>query len=383
MFYVYLFKNLLDKSILFEIMELFPCRNVGLFIMISSTPSRSKAFFIALTAAVLGLTACAKQVQTNSTAQPIAISQSGDGTILIDGSSTVFPITAEIAKQFNQTNTEAIRADVGTSGTTGGFRKFCAGQTDINDASRPITQEEMKACDRAGIRYYELPIAFDALTVVVNPQNTWAKEITVAELKKIWEPSAQGKIKSWKQVRASYPDQPLKLFGPGPDSGTYDYFNGVTIGKNPSRTDYVASEDDNILVQGVSQDPNALGYFGFAYYEAKQNQLKALAVDSGRGAVLPSRKAVEKNQYQPLSRPLFIYVNYKSVQDKPEVAAFVNFYLGNAKELVSKIGYIPLPDEAYLIPQTQFAFGKVGTVFGGKPQPNLTITELMRKEKTF
>ncbi|MGA7953204.1 MAG: PstS family phosphate ABC transporter substrate-binding protein [Gloeobacterales cyanobacterium] len=354
---------------------------------------RSKTFLIALTAAVLGLAACSKQIQKGSLTQAatqipslgqqIAISRSGDGSIQIDGSSTVFPITAEIAKQFNQTNGNAIRADVEISGTTGGFRKFCAGQTDINDASRPITLEEMKACDRAGIRYYELPVAFDALTVVVNPQNTWAKDITVQELKKIWEPSAQGKIKSWKQVRASYPDKPLKLFGPDTDSGTYDYFNEVTMGKNPSRTDYVASEDDNILVKGISQDPNALGYFGFAYYEAKQNQLKALSVDNGKEAVLPSRKAVEKNQYQPLSRPLFIYVNYKSVQDKPELVAFVDFFLRNAKELVSSIGYIPLPEEAYHLPQTQFAFGKVGTVFGGKPQPNLTITELMHKEKTF
>ncbi|MGA7952354.1 MAG: PstS family phosphate ABC transporter substrate-binding protein, partial [Gloeobacterales cyanobacterium] len=342
--------------------------------MISSTPIRSKFFLIALIAAILGLTAV-NQVQTSSSAQQIGISRSGDGTIQVDGSSTVFPITAEIAKQFNQTNGTAIRVDVKISGTTGGFRKFCAGQTDINNASRPITLEEMKACDRAGIRYYELPVAFDAVTVVVNPQNSWAKDITVRELKKIWEPSAQGKIKSWKQVRASYPDKPLKLFGPGPDSGTYDYFNEVTIGKNPSRTDYVASEDDNVLVKGVSQDPNALGYFGYAYYEAKQNQLKALAVDNGKGAVLPSREAVEKNLYQPFSRPLFIYVNYKSVQDKPELVEFVNFFQRNAKELVSSIGYIPLPEAAYQIPQTQFAFGKVGTVFEGKPQPNLTITE--------
>lgn len=293
--------------------------------------------------------------------------------VRVDGSSTVFPITDAIAKEYNKTNDRAIQVQVGVSGTGGGFKKFCAGEIDISDASRPITQEEMKICDQAGIRYYELPIAFDALTVVVNPQNTWAKDITVEELKTIWDPAAQGKITNWKQVRAGYPDKPLRLFGPGQDSGTYDYFNEVIIGKNPSRTDYVASEDDNALVQGVRQNPDALGYFGFAYYEANHSQLKALAIDSGKGGILPSREAVEKAQYQPLSRPLFIYVNYKAAQDKPEVGAFVSFYLKNAKRLVGSVGYIPLSDEAYHIADVHFTSGKVGTVFAGLPQPNLTI----------
>ncbi|MEB3310659.1 MAG: PstS family phosphate ABC transporter substrate-binding protein [Snowella sp.] len=303
--------------------------------------------------------------------------------IQIDGSSTVFPITDAIAKEYNQTNNDDIQVKVGISGTTGGFKKFCEGETDINNASRPITPEEMEICNKAGVRFSELPIAFDALTVVVNPQNTWAKDITLEELKKMWEPSAQGKITNWKQIRASYPDKPLRLFGAGKDSGTYDYFNEVVIGDKDSRTDYVASEDDNAIVQGVSQDPNALGYFGLSYYEEKQNQLKALGVDSGKGAILPSRETVEKAKYQPLSRPLFIYVNQQAAQDKPEVLAFVRFYLENAQRLVTSVGDIPLPNEAYHLNQIHFDTGKVGTVFEGKPQPDLTISELLRKRKAF
>lgn len=303
--------------------------------------------------------------------------------VRIDGSSTVFPITDAIAKEYNNTNNTDIQAKVGISGTTGGFKKFCAGETDINGASRPITQEEMATCNKAGIRYSELPIAFDALTVVVNPQNTWAKDITIEELKKMWEPLAEGKITNWKQIRASYPDKPLRLFGAGKESGTYDYFNEVIIGQKNSRQDYVASEDDNTLVQGVSQDPNALGYFGLSYYEEKPKQLKALAVDSGKGATLPSRETVEKAQYQPLSRPLFIYVNQQAAQEKPEVLAFVRFYLDNAPRLVSSVGEIPLSDDAYHINEVHFNMGRVGTVFDGKPQPDLTVSELLRKQKTF
>lgn len=315
---------------------------------------------------------------------PLARSkQQAPQIVQVDGSSTVFPITEAIAKEYNQINDQQIQVKVGFSGTGGGFRKFCSGATDISDASRPITPEEMKTCDQAGIRYYELPVAFDALTVVVNPNNAWAKDISVEELKKVWEPAAQGKITNWNQIRASYPNQPLRLFGPGRDSGTFDYFTEVTVGKDDSRTDYVASEDDNTLVQGVRQDPNALGYFGFAYYEANQNQLKALAVDNGKGAILPSRETVEKAQYQPLSRPLFIYVNYRSAQDKPEVMRFVEFYLKNAQRLVSSVGYIPLPQEAYRVADIHFHVGKVGTAFEGKPQPNLTINELLRKQKAF
>jgi phosphate transport system substrate-binding protein len=309
--------------------------------------------------------------------------QQPPNVVRIDGSSTVFPITEAIAKEYNQKNDQEIQAKVEVSGTTGGFKKFCAGEIDINDASRPITKEEMAACDKAGIRYSELPIAFDALTVVVNPQNTWAKDITIEELKKMWEPSAEGKITNWKQIRSSYPDKPLRLFGAGKDSGTYDYFNEVTIGQKNSRKDYVASEDDNAIVQGVGQDPNALGYLGFSYYEEKSNQLKALGIENGKGSILPSRENVEKAQYQPLARPLFIYVNQQAAQSKPEVLAFVRFYLDNASRLVSSTGDIPLPQEAYRLNEVHFNMGKVGTAFDGKPQPDLTISELLRKQKAF
>ena len=307
--------------------------------------------------------------------------------IRIDGSSTVFPISELMVKQYRQAEGDkAGTIDIQFSGTGGGFKKFCAGETDINNASRPILKEEMEACGKVGVRFYELPIAFDALTLVVNPRNTWAKDITVAELKKIWEPAAQGKITNWKQVRDSYPDRPLKLYGAGKDSGTFDYFNEVTTGKpKESRTDYTASEDDNELVAGVLKDPNALGYFGLSYYEAKQNELKALAVDDGkgRGAILPSRETVEKAQYRPFSRPLFIYVNITAAQRKPELQAFVEYYLKNAKQLVTQVGYIPLPDEGYQLTTLHFYQGKVGTVFEGVPQPDLTIAQLLRKQAVF
>jgi phosphate transport system substrate-binding protein len=304
--------------------------------------------------------------------------------VSVDGSSTVFPITEAIAKAYNQAQGDQVKVTAEISGTGGGFKKFCTGETDINDASRPISQAEMAMCDQGVVRYIELPIAFDALTVVVNPKNTWVKDITVPELKTIWEPAAQGKITNWQQVRASWPNQPLRLFGPDKDSGTFDYFTEVVVGKDGgSRTDYVASEDDDTLVQGVEQDPNALGYFGFAYYEAQQSKLKAVAIDSGKGSVLPSRPAVEKAQYQPLARPLFIYVNAKAAQEKPQVRSFVEFYLKNAPQVVSTVGYIPLSVEGYHLASVHFERGKVGTVFGGQPQPNLTLAELLRKQAKF
>jgi phosphate transport system substrate-binding protein len=309
--------------------------------------------------------------------------------IRIDGSSTVYPITNLMASEFQAAqakdkNKNKTKIELALSGTGGGFRKFCAGETDISNASRPILKEEMEACNKNNVRYIELPVAFDALTVAVNPQNNWTKDITVAELKKIWEPAAQGKITKWNQVRASWPDRPLTLYGAGKESGTFDYFTEATVGKvRASRNDYTGSEDDKVLVQGVSKDPNALGYFGIAYYEANLNQLKALAVDKGKGAVLPSRQTVEKAQYQPLSRPLFIYVNFKSAQTKPEVRNFVEFYINKAPTLVTQVGYIPLSQEAYHLDVVQFNQGEVGTVFNGEAQLNLTLEEVLRKRATF
>lgn len=302
----------------------------------------------------------------------------------IDGSSTVYPLTDAVAKEFAKTYPNKTKITVEFSGTGGGFKKFCAGETDISNASRPIRPEEMAACNQAGIRYYELPIGFDALTVVVHPQNTWATDITIAELKKLWEPAAQGKITRWNQIRANWPNRPIVLYGAGKDSGTFDYFTEAVVGTaKASRTDYTASEDDFTLVQGVAKDPNALGYFGYAYYEANQSQLKPLGIDQGKGAILPGQKTVHDAQYQPLGRPLFIYVNYNAAQNKEELRDFVQFYLERAPQVVNSVGYIPLPQEGYQLIYKHFYSGKVGTVFEGKAQLNLTIGELLRKQASF
>ena len=304
--------------------------------------------------------------------------------IKIDGSSTVYPITQAVAEKFKTSYEKPVDITVNFSGTTGGFRKFCEGQTDISNASRPILSDEMTMCNSNNVRYIELPVAFDALTVVVNKDNNWIENITIAELKKIWEPAAEGKIQRWSQVRAGFPDKPINLFGAGKDSGTFDYFTEAIVGEiDASRTDYVASEDDDILVQGVSQDPNALGFFGLAYYEKRANEMKALAVDSGKGAVMPSRETVSRAEYQPLARPLFIYVNAQKAQNNPALRDFVEFYLDNAEIIVEEVGYISLTDEHYHLNEVTFYNGEVGTVFEGKSQFDLTLSELLRKRATF
>jgi phosphate transport system substrate-binding protein len=300
--------------------------------------------------------------------------------IQIDGSSTVFPITEAVAEEFQKAKKGKLKVTVGISGTGGGFKKFCRGETDISDASRPITSKEIEDCKQAGIDYVELPVAFDALTVVINPKNEWASTLAVADLKKMWEPSAQGKITNWNQVRADWPNAPLKLFGPGADSGTFEYFTEAVVGKaKSSRGDFTASEDDNILVQGVSNDRNALGYFGYAYYAENTKKLKAAAIDGGKGPVSPSAKTVEDGTYQPLSRPIFIYVSKKSM-DKPEVKEFVEFYLKNAPPLVKQVKYVPLPANAYSMAMDHFKKGRFGTVFGGKPEVGVTIEALLKRE---
>ncbi len=305
-------------------------------------------------------------------------------SIRIDGSSTVYPITNAIVDKYKASAKAPTDINVAFSGTGGGFEKFCRGETDINNASRPIQVKEMKACDQAKIRYIELPVAFDALTVVVNPKNDWLKSITIEELKKIWSPKAQNKITRWNQIRPDLPDKPLNLFGPGADSGTFDYFTEAVVGEaGTSRTDYVASEDDNILVQGVSQDPNALGYFGLAYYQQRANQMKAIAIDSGSGAIMPDQETVEKGEYQPLARPLFIYINATSAQKNSSLRKFLDYYLEQVPEVVKGVGYVPLPQEAYHIRKVAFHKGKAGTVFDGKSEFNLTIPELLRKQAKF
>jgi phosphate transport system substrate-binding protein len=308
-----------------------------------------------------------------------AIQAQGQRTIKIDGSSTVYPVTEAVAEEFQRTN-KGIQVTVGVSGTGGGFKKFCRGETDISNASRPISKSEMQNCAAQGIKYMELPVAYDALTVVVHPQNTWVKSLTVAELKKMWEPGAQGKINNWSQIRSSFPNAPLKLFGPGTASGTFDYFTEAIVGKSKSsRGDYTASEDDNVLVQGVTRDKNAIGYFGYAYYEENKGKLKAVPIDGGKGAILPSPQAVQNGTYTPLSRPLFIYVNAKSA-DKPEVKQFVEFYLKNGAKLAREVKYVALPGGAYTTAMGHFTKRRVGTIFGGEEAVGLTIEELLKRE---
>jgi phosphate transport system substrate-binding protein len=297
--------------------------------------------------------------------------------IKADGSSTVYPITEAVAEEFQTQKKGATKVTVGISGTGGGFKKFCRGEIDIQDASRPILSKEMLSCRETGVQYYELPVAFDALTVVVNPKNTWATSMTVAELKKLWEPAAQGKITKWSQVREGWPDQPIKLYGAGSDSGTFDYFTEAIVGKaKSSRGDFTASEDDNVLVQGVSNDVNALGYFGMAYYEENQGKVKAVSIDGGKGAVAPSAETVENGTYNPLSRPIFIYVS-KASSKKTEVKEFVEFYISQTAELVKQVGYVPLPAAAYKTTLERFQKGQVGTAFGGKSEVGVKIEELL------
>jgi phosphate transport system substrate-binding protein len=300
--------------------------------------------------------------------------------IQIDGSSTVFPITEAVAEEFQKAKKGKIKVTVGISGTGGGFKKFCRGETDISDASRPITDAEIKSCKESNIQYVELPVAFDALTVVINPKNDWATTMTIADLKKMWEPAAQGKVTMWNQVREKWPNSAFKLFGPGADSGTFEYFTEAINGKaKATRGDFTASEDDNVLVQGVSTDRNALGYFGYAYYAENTKKLKAVSVDGGKGPVAPSAKTVEDGTYQPLSRPIFIYVSKKSM-DKPEVKEFVDYYMKNAAPLVKQVKYVPLPAKAYTMAMDHFNKGRTGTVFGGKPEVGITIEELLKRE---
>jgi len=298
----------------------------------------------------------------------------------IDGSSTVFPVTEAVAEEFQKAKKGKIKVTVGISGTGGGFKKFCRGETDIQDASRPILKSEMADCKKIGVDYIELPVAFDALTVIVNPKNNWSPSMTVPELKKIWEPAAQGKITNWNQVRSSWPNAPLKLFGAGADSGTFDYFTEAITGKaKSSRGDFTASEDDNVLVQGVANDVNALGFFGYAYYAENTKKLKAVAVDNGKGGVAPSEKTVLDGTYQPLSRPIYIYVNKKSLA-KPEVKEFADFYLKHAPKLVKEVKYVPLPDKVYTLGAGRLKSGKVGTAFGGSAEVGVTIDDLMKRE---
>jgi len=276
----------------------------------------------------------------------------GNG-ISIDGSSTVFPITEGIAEMYRESGSDA-RVTVGVSGTGGGFKKFSRGETDISDASRPIKEKEATACQENNITYTELSVAYDGLAVIANPENDWLTSITVEELKKIWEPGAQDKIMKWNQIRAEWPDKEIHLFGPGTASGTYDYFTEAIVGESgSSRGDFTASEDDNVLVQGISTDKYGLGFFGLAYYESNKDKLKLVSVDGGSGPVNPSLETVMDGTYAPLSRPLFIYVN-STAAAKKHVVDFVQYYLENAGAAATKVGYIPLRDEEYANEKAKF-----------------------------
>ncbi len=305
----------------------------------------------------------------------------GSGSIIsIDGSSTVFPITEAVAEEFQATS--KARVTIGVSGTGGGFKKFCGGETAISGASRPIKPSEVEMCKAKGIEYIELPVAYDGLAVVTHAGNTWVDHMTVAELKTLWQPEAQGQIKKWSQIREGWPDKEIHLFGPGVDSGTYDYFTKAINGEeHASRGDYTSSEDDNVLVQGISTDELALGFFGFAYYEANQKKLKLIPIDdgdetNGAGAIAPSVASVADGTYQPLSRPIFIYVS-KAATDRPEVNAFVKFYIENAATLSAEVGYIPFPVDTYGLVEKRYEARTVGSVFSEGSKVGVTVKELL------
>jgi len=332
-----------------------------------------------LVVTVAGVIGCGRTAGTTNDSGADAVS----GPISIDGSSTVYPVTEAVAEEFQNKTQGAVRITVGISGTGGGFKRFARGETDVSNASRPILAGEMDAARDNGIRYIELPVCFDAITVVVNPANDWVDHLTVDELKQMWEPAAQGKITRWNQIRPEWPDEELALFGPGADSGTFDYFTEAVVGKaKSSRGDFTASEDDNVLVQGVAGNKYSLGYFGYAYYPANRDKLKAIAIDweqDDAGPVLPSEETVLAGTYNPLSRPLFIYVNNESAK-RPAVEQFVEFYLTEGPELAAEVKYVPLPPTAYEMALERFRQRKTGTGFGGKPEVALPVDEILKRE---
>ena len=273
------------------------------------------------------------------------------GSVKIDGSSTVFPVTEAVGEEFQLEN-KGVRVTIGSSGTGGGFEKFIGKEIDVCDASRPIKDEEKAKAEKAGIDFIELEVAYDGLSIVVNKENGFVKTLTVQELKKIWEPKSR--VKTWNDIRSNWPKTRINLYGPGTDSGTFDYFTKAIVGEEgASRPDYTSSEDDNVLVQGITRDRRGLGYFGFAYYEENKGQLKLVAVDSGKGPVYPSRETVSANTYTPLSRPLYVYVRKESLK-RPEVKAFIKYFLKIGPRLVEQVGYIKSPSKVYQDNQAKF-----------------------------
>lgn len=299
-------------------------------------------------------------------------------TIQVDGSSTVYPLSEAVAESFQQQTQGRVRVTVGESGTGGGFRKFCRGETHISNASRPISTSEMATCRAAGIQYVEIPVAFDALTVVVHPSNP-LRSITTAQLRRIWEPDAQGRITNWRQVDPSFPDMALSLYGPGTASGTFDYFTEAVNGRSrASRSDYTPSEDDNVIVQGVASNQGAMGYFGLAYYEENRSRLRALSIDSGNGPVEPSVANAENGTYAPLSRPMFIYINAAALR-RPQVQQFAQYFVNNAARYAQQVDYVPLPASAYQTYLQRVQRRTQGTAFGGRQAIGVTIAEVIAR----
>lgn len=332
----------------------------------------------------VGLASCnQQQTTTQETTAPTTTETTSQNTpstsgadVLIDGSSTVFPISEAMAEEFMKANQD-VKVTVGISGTGGGFKKFCAGETDISNASRPIKQSEIDLCKEKGIEYIEIPVAYDGLSVVVHKENNWATCLKVEELAKMWETAAEGKIKKWNQINPQFPDKDLDLFGAGTDSGTYDYFTDAITGKEgESRGDYTASEDDNVIVQGVSADPAGLGFFGFAYYEENIDKLKIVQIENKEGkCVEPTKETIADGSYNPLSRPIFIYVS-KAALDKPKVKSFVEYHLDQAHQnLVDEVGYIALPTDILTKAKARFDNKTFGTVFGGKSSLGVKLSE--------
>ena len=310
---------------------------------------------------------------------------SGPALVSLDGSSTVFPLSEAVAEEFQKSNPN-MRVTVGISGTGGGFQKFCRAEIDISDASRPISASEVEACGKAGVEYIELPVAYDGIAIATNPKADWADKITVAELKTLWAPDAQGKVKTWNQVRPAWPNREIHLFGAGVDSGTFDYFTEAITGKaKASRGDFTSSEDDNVLVQGISSDELALGFLPFAYYEENASRLKLVPVDdekpdNGAGPIAPDAETIRTGTYQPLSRPIFIYVS-RTAAERPEVQRFVEFYVTNADELAREVNYVGLGGAAYQLVADRFAKRTGGSVFSGANTIGVTIDQLLSKER--
>jgi phosphate transport system substrate-binding protein len=322
--------------------------------------------FILAPLVIAGLIAACDKEGGNANTSEHSVSADGSlsGRVTVDGSTTVYPLSQAMAEAFRQAN-PGVQFAIEFSGTGGGFKKFCAGQVDIAGASRPIKLEENEQCKKQQIEYIEVPVAFDSLAVVVNATNPITDCLKVSELKALWEPAAEGKINQWRQIRAAFPARPLALFGPGKDSGTFDYFTLAIVGaEGSSRGDYTKSEDDMVIEQGVAGDPNALGYFGYAYYHAHKDQLKVLAIDNSHGCILPSAQTVKDGTYQPLTRPLFLYVN-KAAASRPEIKAFTHYFLlPTSSKYVTNVGYVPLPINALIAQAARFEKGVTGSTLG-------------------